>query len=161
MGVKRRGSLRNAVSAMKSNPGTYALILRSHSKAKAQIGRWRQLDLKPGYYIYVGSALGPGGVQARVSRHCRLLKPNRWHIDYLREFVSPLGAWYSHDTKHLEHRWAQVLHHMKNMSSIEGFGCSDCKCYSHLFQSPTTPDLAEFSGVTGGKVESWRYRSAD
>jgi Uri superfamily endonuclease len=60
---------------MKSDPGTYALILQYDSKASTQIGRWRQIDLEPGYYIYIGSAFGPGGVRARVSRHCRGDKP--------------------------------------------------------------------------------------
>lgn len=143
---------------MKSNPGTYALILQNLAQAKVQIGHWRQIDLEPGYYLYVGSAFGPGGVQARVSRHCRRKKPNHWHIDYLREFVHPLGAWYSHETGRLEHRWAQILCDMSDMSSIEGFGCSDCKCHSHLFQSCTTPELALFTGMAGGKVESWRYQ---
>ena len=146
---------------MTSEPGTYALILRSRLKTKAQIGRWRQIDVELGYYIYVGSAFGPGGVQARVSRHCRSRKPHHWHIDYLREFLSPVGAWYSHEMNRLEHRWAQVLCEMASMSSIRGFGCSDCKCYSHLFQTSSTPDLALFSNIAGGNVESWSYRRAD
>jgi hypothetical protein len=41
-------------------PGTYALILKSESNTCVQIGRWREIKLKPGYYIYVGSAFGPG-----------------------------------------------------------------------------------------------------
>ncbi len=130
---------------MKPKPGTYALILRSHSKAKAQVGRWGRLIIKPGYYIYVGSAFGPGGVQARVSRHCRKPKSKHWHIDYLREHLSPVGAWYSYETRELEHRWAQVFSDMADTSSIKGFGCSDCKCYSHLFTISTKPDLAQFS----------------
>lgn len=140
---------------MRSEPGTYALILRSRSHAKAQIGRWRQIDLEPGYYIYVGSAFGPGGVQARVSRHCRGTKPNRWHIDYLREFLNPFGAWYTHETSRLEHQWAQVLCDMSGVSSIRGFGCSDCKCYAHLFQTSTAPDIDQFSNIAGRKVELW------
>ena len=144
--------------AMKSEPGTYALILRSRSNAKVQIGRWRQIDLAPGYYIYVSSAFGSGGVQARVLRHCRKAKPHHWHIDYLREFLNPVGAWYSHDTACLEHLWAQVFCDMRGVSSIQGFGCSDCKCYSHLFQASTAPDFALFSNMAGGKVEVWVYR---
>jgi len=45
-----------------------------------------KLDLLPGYYIYIGSAFGPGGVRARMLRHLRADKPKHWHIDYLREF---------------------------------------------------------------------------
>ena len=77
---------------MKSKPGTYVLILQSLRTGKAQIGRWREIALYPGFYLYVGSAFGPGGVRARVSRHYRKTKQHHWHIDYLREFLIPIGA---------------------------------------------------------------------
>jgi len=48
---------------MKSMPGTYALILRSEKRSRIQAGRWREIDVEPGYYIYVGSAFGPGGTR--------------------------------------------------------------------------------------------------
>jgi Uri superfamily endonuclease len=127
---------------MKSEPGTYTLILQSASKARVQIGRWRQIDLEPGYYIYVGSAFGPGGVRSRVLRHLRTEKPKHWHIDYLREFVNPLAAWVSYNTQHLEHEWASIFFEMSDITPIQGFGCSDCKCYSHLFHTLTKPDDA-------------------
>jgi Uri superfamily endonuclease len=138
-----------------AQPGTYALILRSRSKARTQVGRWGWLDIEPGYYIYVGSAFGPGGVRARVARHCRATKRKHWHIDYLREFLSPIGAWYSHETTRLEHRWAQAFHDMDCTSSVQGFGCSDCKCRSHLFNTRAEPDLALFSVIVGGQVRAW------
>lgn len=140
---------------MEPKPGTYALVLRCHTRAKAQIGRWGHLDIEPGYYIYVGSAFGPGGVSARVLRHCRAAACKHWHIDYLREFVTPLWAWYSHDPVRLEHRWAQALAGMADMTSIEGFGCSDCNCQAHLFHAVTEPDHARFSDAVGGPVETW------
>jgi Uri superfamily endonuclease len=59
---------------MQSNPGTYAIVFRSYKSTSIQIGRWGLLDIQPGYYIYVGRAFGPGGVQARVLRHCRKTK---------------------------------------------------------------------------------------
>lgn len=142
---------------MKTEPGTYVLILRSRVKATTQVGRWGSINLEPGYYLYVGSAFGPGGVHARVSRHCRRTKPNHWHIDYLRKFLSPVGVWYSHEPQHLEHRWAQVLYEVSDMSAIKGFGCSDCKCFSHLFQTSTTPDMALFPNNAGDIVDSYLY----
>jgi hypothetical protein len=56
---------------MKTEPGTYILILRSELNASVEIGAWGQLAIVSGYYAYVGSALGPGGLLARLSRHCR------------------------------------------------------------------------------------------
>jgi hypothetical protein len=37
---------------MKSESGTYALILRNPSKPIVQIGLWRQIKLNPGFHIY-------------------------------------------------------------------------------------------------------------
>ena len=94
---------------MNSKPGTYALVLRSDASTCMRIGRWGRLNVRPGYYIYVGSALGPGGVLARVSRHCREPKSKHWHIDYLREFTILASVWYSHSPIRLEHRWAEEV----------------------------------------------------
>jgi Uri superfamily endonuclease len=138
---------------LKSQPGTYALILQSHSNNTIQVGRWGLLTLQPGHYIYVGSAFGPGGVRARVSRHLRTDKPKRWHIDYLREFAIPVAIWVSYEEESLEHQWAQVFYDTKGMTPVQGFGCSDCKCYSHLFHTPITPDFTSFSNRINGTVE--------
>ncbi len=147
------------ILTMKSEPGTYALILRSRSRRTGvQVGRLGQIKIEPGYYIYIGSAFGPGGVKARVLRHIRTNKQNRWHIDYLSKYLTPLGAWYSHDSNHLEHLWAQELSNMSGMTSIEGFGSTDCKCFSHLLYSSKVPDLNLFSKIAGCEVESWSFR---
>ena len=138
---------------LKSQPGTYALILQSHSNETIQVGRWGQLSLQPGYYIYVGSAFGPGGMRARVARHLRIHKPKHWHIDYLRKFVTPLEAWVSYDAERLEHQWAQNFYETGGMTPVQGFGCSDCKCYTHLFQTLTEPDFALFSRTFNCEVE--------
>jgi Uri superfamily endonuclease len=135
------------VAKLKSDPGTYALILQSHSTETVQVGRWGQLDLKPGYYLYIGSAFGPGGVQARVSRHLRLNKRTHWHIDYLRDYVTPVEDWVSYAEKHLEHEWAGVLIGVPGMIPLQGFGCSDCGCFSHLFFTLKTPESHWFSEV--------------
>ncbi len=131
-----------------SDPGTYALILQSHSPQSIQVGRWGGLELQPGYYIYVGSAFGPGGVRARVSRHLRRDKRKHWHIDYLRDYMNPLEVWVSYEVDHLEHEWAGVLIEMSEMIPIQGFGCSDCKCYTHLFFTLGMPKSDQL-----GKVE--------
>ena len=113
------------------------------------------LSVKPSYYIYVGSAFGSGGVQARVLRHCRETKTKHWHIDYLREHIEPIGAWYRYGYQHLEHQWAQSIADMANYSAIKGFGSSDCKCYSHLFCTMIKPSVAQFSRAVGDGVESY------
>ena len=145
---------------MRSESGTYALVLQSRLETTIQIGRWRQIDIKRGYYVYVGSAFGPGGVRSRVTRHFRSDKPLRWHIDYLREILTPLVAWYSHHPDRLEHRWAQVFCDMGDMAPVKGFGCSDCNCHSHLFQTSERPDMARFANTAGAVVEAWNHQCA-
>lgn len=131
------------------------LVLRSLKSTNAQIGRWGRLEIVPGYYVYVGSAFGPGGVPARISRHCKKQKTRHWHIDYLREHAEPLFVWYSFDPKILEHRWAQALTKMTGLSPVKGFGCTDCKCLSHLFVSEKKPLLARFTNAVGSPVKTW------
>jgi len=140
------------ISSLKSEPGTYALILRNSSNASLPVGRWRKIGLEPGYYLYIGSAFGPGRVRARLSRHFRDTKVRHWHIDYLREYASPLGVWISYDPDRLEHHWAQSLYNQTELSAVKGFGCSDCDCYSHLFHSSIEPDLISFFNTVESKV---------
>lgn len=147
------------VTKPSSDPGTYAIILCNDVNASVRIGRWQEINLEPGFYIYVGSAFGPGGVRARLSRHWRTTKSKHWHIDYLRELLNPIGAWYTHEVERLEHRWADAFDQINGISAINGFGCSDCRCKSHLFWTPTQPDFVQFSQVVGGDIESWPSQS--
>lgn len=138
-----------------SAPGTYALVLRCESRGQVRIGRWGQLTVVPCYYIYVGSARGPGGIRARVSRHFREFKARHWHIDYLREQASPVFAWISYNPVNQEHQWARGLAAMAAASPVDGFGCSDCRCRSHLFTVRGKPELAQFAEVLGDDVQTW------
>ena len=127
-------------------PGTYALILVSSSQEIIQIGRLGLLRLKPGYYIYIGSAFGPGGLKARISHHRRISKHPRWHVDYLRTVTYLHGVWYTYDPIHREHQWVKAMFRMKNASiPLEGFGSSDCSCKSHLIFKHTFPSGPSFS----------------
>jgi len=140
---------------MKPVPGTYALVLRSASSAAVQIGRRDRLIVEPGYYIYVGSALGPGGVRARVSRHFRGARNRHWHIDYLRAVSSPVCAWYRYAPFNLEHQWARAVADMPGTAGVKGFGCSDCRCDAHLFAMANEPGFARFRRAVGGDIETW------
>jgi Uri superfamily endonuclease len=137
---------------MDSTPGTYLLILRCRRRGVVQIGRWREIHVVPGYYLYAGSAFGPGGVRARIARHFRTTKRRHWHIDYLRDVAEPTAAWYTHATERCEHRWAQLLGDTAGMIAIPGFGCSDCRCRTHLYRSPAEPDFKRFCRAAGGGV---------
>ncbi|MCB1772920.1 MAG: GIY-YIG nuclease family protein [Gammaproteobacteria bacterium] len=118
---------------MQSRPGTYVLVLRCNKTMPLAVGRWGTLQVRPGTYLYVGSAFGPGGVAARVSRHCRGSVARHWHIDYLRAETVLESAWFSHVPDRLEHSWAAALGDCADWQAVTGFGCSDCRCVSHLF----------------------------
>jgi len=60
-----------------AEPGTYALILVAEEQQSAEIGKLGALDVQPGFYVYVGSARGPGGLKARIARHTRSEKKVR------------------------------------------------------------------------------------
>ncbi len=138
---------------MKREPGTYLLVLRADSSRRIAIGRWGMLDVRPGYYLYAGSAFGPGGVSARVARHCRETQVRHWHVDYLRKVTAPVEVWYGCGSRDLEHRWAEIVGDTCGVLSVPGFGCSDCGCESHLFTSAGKPDVGRFCAVAGTRVE--------
>ena len=129
---------------MKTEKGTYAIIYECHSGTTQQVGQWGLISLRHGYYIYVGSAFGPGGVSARVSHHLRKARKPHWHIDYLHGFLGPVTVCYTCDHRRLEHRWAEVFLEMDHLSSFQGFGCSDCSCHSHLFFTSKNPQSTLF-----------------
>ncbi len=123
-------------------PGTYALVLRASMAQTIQIGRLGDLVMKPGYYIYVGSAFGPGGLAARVGRHLRQEKRLRWHIDYLRAACEVAEVWWTCDPVRRECEWANKLRELPGaVVPMAGFGSSDCGCESHLVWVSTTTNL--------------------
>jgi Uri superfamily endonuclease len=129
---------------LKPLQGTYALlmqVLRAHS---FQVGRLGLLELLPGYYIYVGSALGSGGLRARVGRHLNIKKVRHWHIDYLLQVAVIRKIWIVYSPVRQEHNWAKIFQDIPGSSvPIKGFGSSDCQCESHLFYFNNLPDHPE------------------
>jgi Uri superfamily endonuclease len=110
------------------------------------IGRRGTQAFARGWYLYVGSAFGPGGVAARCHHHRNISPRPRWHVDYLRRAAPLRAIWYCHSAAPLEHRWAEVLAGNADLSApIAGFGASDCDCFSHLFRANNRPDLGHFS----------------
>ncbi|MBI2175088.1 MAG: GIY-YIG nuclease family protein [Candidatus Omnitrophica bacterium] len=97
------------------------------SRTRLAIGRLGGFELKSGYYCYVGSGFGPGGVRSRLAHHFRPIRRPHWHVDYLRKAALIERAWYAVHEKKQEHRWAEILRRMANASNpIPGFGSTDC-----------------------------------
>lgn len=122
--------------------GTYCLLMELPVFRKIKVGRLGWLEFQLGYYLYLGSAFGPGGLKARINRHLKSIKKYRWHIDYLRRFCSMDSVYFSTEAKNLECVWSNHLSSIKNIqNSHQGFGSSDCSCFAHLFYCKKKPDL--------------------
>ncbi|MBL7184044.1 MAG: GIY-YIG nuclease family protein [Anaerolineae bacterium] len=125
--------------------GTYALVLRLACQAEIAIGRLGTFTFPAGYYLYVGSALGTGGLEARLARHRRRDKKLRWHIDYLLEHAQLVEVWSAVSTDKLECLWAQAARELPGGEiPVPGFGSSDCRCPSHLIYLARKPTCEEF-----------------
>ncbi|MDK2973768.1 MAG: hypothetical protein PWP08_139 [Methanofollis sp.] len=120
--------------------GIYCLVLENDG-CDLEVGRLGPVRFNAGRHLYVGSALGPGGLPARVGRHFRLAAAKdrrpRWHIDRL--LLSPAfaleGAVCGATEKRLECRLANAI----GGKRVSGFGCTDCTCDSHLFYRQDDP----------------------
>lgn len=147
---------------MPSDGGTYVLLCEAFAEARVTIGRLGILEAHPGWYAYVGSAFGPGGLSARVGRHMRREKPLRWHFDYLRPLLDLRSVWFSVSTERCEAVWARALTRLPAACvPLEGFGASDHRGASHLAAFDSKPSLLDFEAQLGaldvpcGQVTEW------
>ena len=126
------GSIINFTYSLK---GSYILFIRLDSKISVNI-RGRLTTLVPGYYLYIGSAFGAGGLSSRLHRHMRKKKKKHWHIDQITmlKSCSIEGIAISLNNKN-ECEIAQTLSSIDAIEPQDGFGNSDCKsCSSHFFR---------------------------
>lgn len=129
-------------------PGAYVLLVEIAQEVVVRLPRRPEAVLAPGRYLYCGSACGPGGIAARVSRHMRRDKAVRWHIDRLTEAGSVLGAWVFPNGNEC----ALVARLSVLPVPMTGFGSTDCRsCASHLLAWPERMDLP-FSRVAVGRA---------
>ena len=130
---------------MTAQPGTYALVLTCHQSSPVRIGRLGVLELHRGFYVYVGSAFGPGGLAARIQHHRQVAARPHWHIDYLRPVCDLVEVWFTTDSAHREHSWAKAVARLAGAGvPLSGFGSSDCTCKSHLFFFTGMPSVRSF-----------------
>ena len=127
--------------------------MRAQDQQQLQIGRLGGMQLSKGWYVYVGSAFGPGGVAARVSRHLQRHKTRHWHIDHLIWATTVREVWYNQRQRDLEHCWAQAaLDQPAARNLLRGFGASDCQCLSHLVRFPTREAVKTLFNALGATV---------
>jgi Uri superfamily endonuclease len=107
--------------------GIYCLVFKNPA-CTLTIGALGLVAFEAGWHIYVGSALGSGGL-VRLERHIALSRNRdrcpKWHVDYLS--LSPFFSLRS------------AVFALTDMENIPGFGASDCNCRSHLFYRRRNP----------------------
>jgi Uri superfamily endonuclease len=119
--------------------GIYCLVF-SNPSCTVRVGALGEVAFLPGWHIYVGSALGSGGL-ARLKRHMALSRDKdrrpKWHVDWLSTSpsFSLRNTVHASTGERLECRLAKALGGEK----IPGFGSSDCACRSHLFYRSGNP----------------------
>lgn len=125
--------------------GTYALILEAGVNKSIKVGKLGKLDIEPGFYIYIGSAFGPGGLKARLRHHLKPATKPHWHIDYLRRFARVIEIWYTDDGRRREQDWVVNVEKLPATLMVHpGFGASDSRNISHLFSTRKRPDFNAF-----------------
>ena len=112
--------------------GTYVLIITLGSDLTTEVGALGTLSFPAGVYLYTGSALG--GLDQRVSRHIRHEKTVKWHIDRLTVAADSVVAYESYPDYVPECELASMAGDCGMVPSVDGFGCSDCSCRTHLFR---------------------------
>ncbi len=111
--------------------GTYILLMAFSEDMDIQVGSLGTCHLDRGKYCYVGSAMG--GIDQRVGRHLASTKGVRWHIDRLTMASDDKEAYISYPDFIPECDLAKIAEGCGAVPVIKGFGCSDCRCATHLF----------------------------
>lgn len=116
--------------------GDYMMVLQVEKDTDIHIGAQGCIHFPKGYYVYTGSA--KKNLAARIARHQRKRKRMHWHIDYLRQQSHVIAAIPIRTTADWEHDLAQAVGAIAYWH-IRGFGCTDCRCTSHLFGFSDNP----------------------
>ncbi|MES0883881.1 GIY-YIG nuclease family protein [Roseibium sp. SCP14] len=121
--------------AIPRDKGAYALALCLGGPVDLEINRTCRGRLMPGWYFYLGSARGSGGLAARLKRHFREKKKLHWHVDRLTVQTIAMAALAVPDGNECELAdgllatpWFKI--------ALAGFGSTDCRrCDSHLLMA--------------------------
>lgn len=136
-----------------NSPGLYVLLLRLPEPRDIAVGRLGAFDFPAGWYTYVGSACGPGGLAGRIAHHGRREKLLHWHVDYLRAYARLIEVWFATGRSGNECAWASALAALPGATvPVPRFGSSDCHCRAHLVHFGARPEARAFSDQAGVRV---------
>jgi Uri superfamily endonuclease len=111
--------------------GAYLLLIGLAQPVVLNASRFAGLEFPAGWYVYAGSAKGPGGLHARVARHLRRDKRAHWHVDHLTDDASVMPLCFPGTDE------CSLMDALIAASAFTipapGFGSTDCRrCDSHL-----------------------------
>jgi Uri superfamily endonuclease len=126
--------------------GTYVLLLQLPTDEQITIGKLGTFDFPAGWYTYVGSAFGPGGLVGRLKYHMKPVEKPHWHIDYLRQSARLVEIWLSPSAERREEEWVDLMLAIPGAIVIaDGFGASDTDKESHMAYFDVRPSLEDFA----------------
>jgi len=151
------------VVALPAEAGVYALLMHLPRQTVFQAGALGPCRLQRGWYLYVGSARGPGGLRARVGRHLRRgHKRLHWHMDHLRPWVRIHAVWWTTLQTTQERDWVLAAARLPTaVAALPGFGASDSTCSTHLLAFTRRPQFEAFREQAGAArvtpvPQAWR-----
>ena len=122
------------------------MLLRLHDNKIISIGKLGAFEFPAGWYTYIGSAFGPGGLMARIKHHLQPTHNPHWHIDYLRREAELKEIWLSPDSERREEAWVDLMIDIPGATAlIDGFGASDSRQETHLYYFDIEPSLEDFA----------------
>ncbi|MDZ7314669.1 MAG: GIY-YIG nuclease family protein [candidate division KSB1 bacterium] len=107
---------------------TYQLWMIVEKNITVTVGKLGNWGFPAGCYVYTGSARR--GLESRIERHRKKVKPLRWHIDYLTVLpevsIIQVCTFYEQE--------CVVNQKVEGEIICPGFGAGDCSsgCVSHL-----------------------------
>jgi Uri superfamily endonuclease len=111
--------------------GVYQLHLRLDKPKRIRVGKLGIFTFPAGRYIYTGSAMN--GLIGRLRRHLKKRKKLYWHIDYLLRHAKIETIFVLETGERVECQLNSLTLSLPNAKVVvKGFGCSDCRCPSHL-----------------------------
>ncbi len=117
-------------------PGAYLLLIELAAPLALDIPSLGPATLPAGRYAYGGSAYGPGGLRARIGRHLRRDKPQRWHVDRLTAAGRVIGVRAVPGGRECA-LVGGLLELPGTLVPVPGLGSSDCRsCPAHLVMLP-------------------------
>ena len=116
-------------------PGIYLLLLHSDRSRTIQVGKKGNFLLEHSYYLYIGSARGPGGIKSRLKHHLTFSHKPHWHIDYIKNRINLPEVAVSLSDELNECQLANIIDGSGlTIRPPIGIGSSDCNCYTHFWQ---------------------------